>query len=294
MAPLCELGADWVAVVPIAFCRPGQPGIRYDIAPWQWWGERPEGLRQTIAMAHAAGLKVMLKPQIYLHGSWPGAIDFDNEKDWLQWERNYLLLMGFMADLAQETNVDLLCIGTEIKASSTQRPGFWRDLASQVRGCYEGPLTYAANWDEYPAISFWDAVDYIGIDAYFPLSNAPTPSILELKKAWKPIVREIEKTSTRFARPVLFTEYGYMSVDQCAHRIWELEPRVQSLPVNQQAQANALEALYSTFWDEPWWAGSFLWKWFPGTEEHEGYPERDYTPQGKKAQQVIAEWFTRR
>ncbi|MBK7406901.1 MAG: hypothetical protein IPJ40_01795 [Saprospirales bacterium] len=293
MTPLCELGADWIAVVPIAFSKQGQTDIRYDIAPWQWWGERPEGLRRTVELAHQAGLKVMLKPQLYLHGSWPGDIHFDNEADWHEWECNYLRFMGYMADLAQEINVDLLCIGTEIKLSATQRPDFWRDMAGQLRGCYEGPLVYAANWDEYAGITFWDAVDFIGIDAYFPLSETPTPSVQELQKAWKPIVRKIKKTSARYGRPVLFTEYGYLSVDQCAYENWELEKHVRSIPVNEQAQANALEALFATFWDEPWWAGSFLWKWFPGTEEHEGYPERDYTPQGKKAEQVINQWFIR-
>jgi len=293
IAPLQELGADWVAVVPIGFSRQGQTQIRYDISPWQWWGERPEGLRTTIELAHNAGLKVMLKPQIYIHGSWPGGIDFKRESDWKEWERSYLSWISQMTELAQETGVELFCIGTEVKISATTRPRFWRDLADQVRGCYTGQLVYAANWDEYQDITFWDKLDFIGVDAYFPLSDAPTPTVHELVKAWSPIKKQIKKVQSRYKKPVLFTEYGYLSVDQCAHRNWELEKRVHSIPVNEQAQANALEAVYISYWNEPWWGGSFLWKWFPGTEEHEGYPERDYTPQGKKAENVINKWFTR-
>jgi hypothetical protein len=294
MTELRELGADWVAVIPFGFCRPGSTEVRYDLSQWQWWGELPEGCRKTIELAHQAGLKVMLKPQIWVPGSWPGGIQFENEADWQAWERSYLAFIAEMAGIAQEMEVELFCIGTEFKESTRLRPQFWRNVAAQVRGCYEGSLVYAANWDEYPHVDFWDAVDYIGIDAYFPLSPSHTPTVAELKQAWKPIHKAIKKTQARWQKPVLFTEYGYLSVDQCAWQSWELEKRVRQTPVNQQAQANALEALYATWWDEPWWAGSFLWKWFPDMQGHEGYPERDYTPQGKQAQAVIERWFTRR
>jgi hypothetical protein len=294
MQELRELGADWVAVTPYGFCRPGQTEVKYNLSGWQWWGERPEGVRRSIELAHQAGLRVMLKPQIWVPGSWTGGIDFGSEGEWEAWERSYLRFIAGMAELAQEMDVELFCIGTEFRESTRQRPAFWRNVANQVRGCYQGQLVYAANWDEYQHVSFWDAVDYIGIDAYFPLSESPTPSVAELKKAWKPVVQEIKKTQSRWKKPVLFTEYGYLSVDHCAHRSWEIEPRVKSLPVNQQAQANALEALYATWWQEPGWAGSFLWKWFPAMQGHEGYPERDYTPQDKLAEEVICRWFSRR
>lgn len=293
MKELRDLGADWVAIVPYGFCRAGHTEVKYDLSPWQWWGERPEGCRKSVELAHRAGLKVLLKPQLWVPGGWPGGIAFQKESDWVEWERSYLRFIAGMAELAQEMDVEMLCIGTEFKESTRLRPHFWRDVANQIRGCYDGQLVYAANWDEYAHITFWDAVDFIGIDAYFPLSDSPTPSVAELKKAWKPIAREIKETQARWKKPVIFTEYGYLSVDQCAHQTWELERRVKSLPVNQQAQANALEALYATWWNEPSWAGSFLWKWFPDMQGHEGYPERDYTPQGKMAQQVIRQWFNR-
>ncbi len=91
-------------------------------------------------------------------------------------------------------------------------------------------------------------------------------------------------------KPILFTEYGYLSVDGCAWKGWEVESKVNQMPINQQAQANAIGALWNTFSQEPWWAGGFLWKWFPEMQGHEGYPERDYTPQGKIAQDTLKYW----
>jgi hypothetical protein len=56
-----------------------------------------------------------------------------------------------------------------------------------------GKLTYAANWDDFDKVPFWNELDYIGIDAYFPLSNATTPSVLELNDAWQQHIKKIEK-----------------------------------------------------------------------------------------------------
>ena len=80
-------------------------------------------------------------------------------------------------------------------------------------------------------------------------------------------------------------------MDGCAYNTWELEPKVKQLDINQKAQANAFHALFETFWEEPYWSGGFLWKWFPNMHGGEGYDERDYTPQGKTAQEVLQKWF---
>ena len=92
---------------------------------------------------------------------------------------------------------------------------------------------------------------------------------------------------------VLFTEYGYLSVDHTAYRHWEHEENIYNLAVNESAQANALDAFYSTWVKENIWAGGFLWKWYPDRKGHQGYFEKDYTPQGKKAEEVIKKWFTK-
>ena len=105
------------------------------------------------------------------------------------------------------------------------------------------------------------------------------------------IVKELRNYSKNLNVPILFTEYGYLSVDGCAGNTWELEKKVHSLNINEQAQANAIEALYTVFWKEEFWAGGFMWKWFPNNMGHEGYFDRDYTPQGKEAESVVRELF---
>ena len=47
----------------------------------------------------------------------------------------------------------------------------WQEITSLVRGKYGAPLTYAANWDEVEQVQFFDSLDLIGVDAYYPLSS---------------------------------------------------------------------------------------------------------------------------
>ncbi|MGA0232741.1 MAG: hypothetical protein ACO3MB_07690, partial [Saprospiraceae bacterium] len=73
---------------------------------------------------------------------------------------------------------------------------------------------------------------------------------------------------------------------------WELEKRRMDVDVNELAQANALEAMYKSFYNEKFWAGGFLWKWYPEGHGRRRYRDRDYTPQGKMAENVIRQWHS--
>ena len=287
MKPVKNLGANWIAVIPYGFTMPEKPLVVYNSNEWQWWGERPAGVRATIETAHAEGLHVMLKPQIYVPGSWTGGLDFATAADWDSWEQSYEAYLLPFARLADSLDVEILCVGTEFKIGARKREVFWRSLIKKVRNIYKGTLTYSANWDEYQEVPFWDALDAIGVSAYFPLIDHKTPLEETLQSAWQPYVVQLKTLSEQRKKPILFTEYGYMSVDGCAGKIWEVEQVATTLPINEAAQSNALAAMWAVFGAQPWWAGGFLWKWFPNMQGHEGYPERDYTPQGKAAERRL-------
>lgn len=289
MEAVSAVSANWITVIPYAFTRTGTPSVRY--GQNQWWGERPEGIRATLEMAREASIRVMLKPQVYIPGSWVGNLEFDTPEKWAAWEADYRRYILEMAALAEEYDVQLFCIGTEFREHTRDREAFWRQLIDECREVYSGELTYSANWDDYRGIPFWDALDYIGLSAYFPLSESATPNQSQLVRAWQPVKKELRQFAYRHEKPILFTEFGYLSVDGCAGKTWELEGRVRSLDVNEPAQAIALEALFQVFWEEAWWQGGFLWKWFPEMKGHEGYVERDYTPQGKIAEKTVRFWY---
>lgn len=291
MPAVTGVGANWIAVIPYAYTRLGEPKVHYNSEYGQWWGESKAGAEETIRQAHAAGLKVMLKPQVYIPNGWTGSLDFDSEADWAQWEAAYEKYILDFAALAESSNAALFCIGTEFRTAIAKRPAYWRLLISKIRNIYHGKLTYSSNWDDWDRAPFWADLDYIGLSGYFPLAEGPTPTVEVLRQAWQPIRDRLEQFSKKEKKPVLFTEFGYLSVDGCGWRNWELEQGIQSRTINEQAQANCFEALLSVFQPEPWWAGGFLWKWFPNMRGHEGYPERDYTPQGKAGEAMLRKWY---
>lgn len=289
---LQQLGTDWVAILPYAYFGKNQPFIQ-SFSKGGWWGERPEGVCKTIAYAQKQAVKTMLKPQLWTHNQWIGDLDFEREKDWKLFEKNYQNWILKWALIADSMEVDLFCIGTEIRHSVKKRPNFWKTLIQKIRAVYKGKLTYAPNWDDYKDVNFWNQLDYIGTDAYFPLSEKKTPSVCDLKKAWKPIVKELALYAKQWGKPILFTEFGYLSLDACAYKTWELEKNRSSVAINEQAQANALQALLEIFATQDWWAGGFQWKWYPNYKSAmgEGNRERDYTPQGKLAERVLSKMY---
>ena len=139
--------------------------------------------------------------------------------------------------------------------------------------------------------SFWDKLDYIGIDSYFPLVADKTPQIDELIVAWQPIVEKLEKFSNKNNKQILFTEFGYMSIDYTAWHNWENEKNRENLNVNLQAQVNAFEALFQSLWNKKWMAGGFIWKWHSSYSKVGGNENKEYTPQRKPVEATINKWY---
>ncbi|MBK9734851.1 MAG: hypothetical protein IPO92_07745 [Saprospiraceae bacterium] len=287
---LRDINTEWVAFVPYGFTKKGTTDLKYNL-DWQWWGEKKDGIEACIKAAKAQGLSVMLKPQVYIGGGWVGDLNFNSEEDWKSWEARYGIFIMDYLKLASKYDVDMFCIGTEFNISVVKRDRFWKELIKEIRKTYKGKITYSANWDKYQDVKFWSEMDFIGISSYFPLSEAVNPTITLLNKEWKPIIKKLKSFSESNKRKIIFTEYGYMSVDGCAGKSWEIEKNLKNLNINQQAQSNAYDALWSNLIQEDFWAGGFIWKWFPDGMGHEGYPDKDYTPQDKPAEKIIRKWF---
>jgi len=283
------IGAKWVAIVPYAFCNAQTAEITFDHNR-QWWGEKPEGIKKSIKMAKSLGLKVMLKPHLWVGGQgWAGDLNFNSDSLWQVFEQQYTEYVLTYARIADSLDVDLYCIGTEIKNSTINRNTFWLDLISTTQTHYEGKLTYAANWDEYEQISFWDQLDYIGIDAYFPLSDKKSPKKEELQSAWEQPKNKMQKISEKFQKQIIFTEYGYESSDYNAMGHWKLSK--DSLTVNFDNQKIAFEALFESFRSETWWKGGFIWKWHLTKTGLNHRNIKAYTPQNKSALKTIEAEF---
>ena len=110
-----SINADWIATIPYAFTRVGEAAVHFAEFGGHWWGERLEGVRVTIDSAHRAGIKVMLKPQVYVPGGWVGGLDYATDAEWEKWERDYEKYLMSFVNLGVEMNVEAICVGTEFK-----------------------------------------------------------------------------------------------------------------------------------------------------------------------------------
>lgn len=290
--PVIKVNGNYVALMPFGFFRDlNKPTIIYN-STRQWFGETKKGLEHYAKEFKKNNIKVMVKPQLWVsRGLYTGLIEVDSEEKWKMLEDSYEKFILDYADIAQQMNADILCIGTELEKFVAQRPQYWNRLITKIKSVYKGKLTYASNWDEFKRVPFWNQLDLIGVDAYFPLSDKKTPTIAEFENGWKPHKKAIQKIQQKFRKPILFTEFGYRSVDYAGKKPWESNRKEGG--VNLEAQKNATQAIYNQFWNEDWFAGGFIWKWFHNHEKSGGENNNRFTPQNKPTEQLIKELYSR-
>lgn len=266
---------------------PNLPDIRWEKHSERiWWGESLKGLETTTDMARSKGVESILKPHLWVRGQWPGVISMKNEADWEVWLQQYSEFILYFAQYAQSHKIPILCIGTELEMTSGREKD-WRKLIAEIRKVYSGQLTYAANFTEYEKVKFWDALDYIGIQAYFPLADKSNPSLRTLKNSWEKKIKEIEKVQQRFQKPVIFTEIGYCNTVDAAVEPWVWPNERKNSELSEEVQALCYQAFFETAWKKDWLAGVYFWKWYPQPKDR----DPDFTPQGKKAEKLMKQYF---
>lgn len=286
---LTETGTEWIA---LCFSWIQSNTTSHDIHLSSSGTPTPESLKHAITTAHSLGLKVMLKPMVEAvereetlsYPVWRGEIQPSNE-----WFESYSAFINFFAEFAEQNDVELFSVGCEYKATTGEKEQ-WETVIQGVRERYSGPIVYAADWTNYQNIEWWDSVDYVGIDTYFPLSVLKyDPTFDELKNAWINYADEIETWLSTVNKPVIFTEIGYRSGDgtnMCPSNYWS------DMPVDLQEQRDCYEAAFQTLWSRSWFHGFYWWTWIYDPEQG-GLNDSSHTPQNKPAQDVITQWYSR-
>ena len=288
--PVVKVNANYAAIMPFGFIKNLEhPEIIHN-TDRQWFGETKAGAEQYIDELRKKKIKIMIKPQIWVwRGEFTGFIEMKNEADWKILEDSYSKFILEYAELANTVKAELFCIGTELEKFIENRPEYWFALIKKIRTKYKGELTYAANWDEFKRTPFWTDLDYIGVDAYFPVSDSKTPTVEESLEGWKTHKQVIYKMFQKHDKPVLFTEYGYRSVDYSGKTPWISDRSMNQ--VNLEAQTNTTQALFETFWEEDWFAGGFIWKWFHKHDKVGGKENFMFTPQNKPAEALLRKQY---
>jgi len=299
LQPLVQTNVEWITLVPYA----GQKDVDSPLVVHN----RGDSLRlirrnadwlEKIKIAKQAGFKVFVKPHIWLNepsnGKWRSDIYPTSEENWEEWKKGYRAFIFRWADIAEQADAEMFCIGTEFTRLTVKKPEFWKALIQEVRGIYSGKIAYAANWyNEFEKITFWEDLDYIGVQAYFPLVNNEYPNVKEISKGWNKHLTNLESIHRKYNRPILFTEMGYKSTADSAIEPWDWIDYSSDLdkPISNETQANCYEAFFKTVWKKNWFAGVHIWQWRSDFEKGRGKNELDFTPQEKPAQTIIKKGF---
>jgi len=214
------------------------------------------------------------------------------------------------AKIAQADGAQIFCIGTELdQLTGPAYQPFWDQIIAAVQAVYTGKLTYSATWDsnqgywQYSGnfsaveegsnyitgnlasqVSFWNDMDYVGIDEYAPLSDVADPTLQDLIDGWtetpadavtaavtggKSLIQYYEDISIATGKPLLFTELGYANSSDAAANPAVPGYDTDGNPDGATADPALQALLYEAFFDA--WsqdgnsslAGVYLWNWEP-------------------------------
>ena len=245
-----------------------------------------EAVRAALLDAHALGLATILVPHLYIEdGTWRGEINLKRPEDADRWWRSYGRFMHQAATLAAESGTTLLSIGVELKALSKQPATKARvsRLVADVRQTFSGALTYSANWDEAEQVVFWDQVDLVGVNGYYPLKPDPF-------RGAGAVARRLTALSRKAGRPVLVVEVGYRSSPLSHQRPWEWPVDVEPI-VDDAAQAQAWAAVLTHWLGAEGVKGLCVWVVPSDPDDPASEPRHGFNPLNKPAAHVIARAF---
>ncbi len=286
---LKQTNASWVSVLATGYqdtihsttidlSGPGTPG--------------DASVERIIQYAHGLGLKVMLKPHVDLANDtqhYRGEIGPDfTAADWAGWFASYRAFILHYAAMAERTGCELFCVGCELGTTAVHAAE-WRGIVADVKRSYAGLLVYADNQVEYApeAVTWWDAVDFIGQDVYPTLTQAVQPSVDDLLAGWAAFRDKLRRLSERWGKPLIITEIGCRSILGGAQNPWDWQ---RQGPVDLTVQANFYEAAFQAAADQSWLNGMYWWQWSPDPDDG-GPADAGYTPRGKPAEEVLRSWY---
>jgi hypothetical protein len=286
---LKALGVDWISLTPFGWQRDLKARAVQRNRGEMEAGETDARMAEEIKQAHALGLKVILKPHIWVsHSEWQGHIQPEGPDGWDAWFASYGDFILHYARMAEEHQLEALVIGLELASSSWHQRDHWVKLIDQIRAVYKGKLIYAANWNEAEGVTFWDKVDWIGVQFFPPLTERLDPSYDELAASIDKQLDIYGQLHKKYNKPVVLTEYGYKSIQAAAisPHTWPEHLPEEAKTYQEDVQALAYRALFNRVGERPYIHGVYVWKWFTDVKtDEEG--TIGFSPRNKRAALVM-------
>jgi len=253
-------------------------------------------VKRTLEQLDAKGLEATVMPIVLLQEQdhprqWRGVIapEEEGKPAVARWFRSYQDFLLAHAALAAQTGAERLIVGSELLSMEGEKAQ-WLDLIARTRQLFDGELIYSANWDQYDRVTFWEALDAIGVNGYFRLAqDGAEPTGDELVAAWERPLEGLRKLRADVGLPLLITEVGYSSRETAAAKPWcacaaeaidhELQSRLYSALMRVFVHEELSKAGAASLPFDRW----FLWNWFGRGGREDG----TFSPRGKPAEVVL-------
>lgn len=291
---LLETGINWVCLaIPVNQKSYSSSEIYFD-----YRFNMPDlEIIDTINRFHEKKVKVCLKPMINCSdGVWRALIDFPDEtmfnEDcyWKQWFEFYQAFLEHYAQIAEYTKCEMFCLGCEMLGTE-RKEDYWRETIAKVRKIYKGFLVYNTNHGKEEYAKWYDAIDFLGTSAYYPVETAAGGSLQEMENEWKKIAENLKSVSQKIGKKIIFMEIGCRSALGCAKMPWDFTH--QEFPFSEEEQANFYESSLKVMSKEDWFMGYFWWDWstliYKTSEEAQ--KDKGFNIHLKKAENVIKKWY---
>jgi hypothetical protein len=183
-----------------------------------------ENLKAFAAAAHEREIAVTLRPlleeeSLIPDGRWRGSIEPSDIEGWFN---SYSSILMKYAALAEESGVEALSVGAELQ-SLEPYASYWASLIDSVRESYSGAITYSFNWNSpsQTLLELTSLLDFIGIDAFYPLGAPSGASTETLIAAWQPWLEQVHALHVTSGKPIVFSEIGTRSQPGSYQAPWQ-------------------------------------------------------------------------
>ena len=269
-------------------------------------------MNSTIDLIHAKGMKVQLRPMLECKdgygrlGVWmnkdrermPGRVS-DGRTRWFASMRERSV---YYARIAERTKCELFCLDSELD-KMVEENAKWKSVVAAVRGVYSGPVTscHTLHTGEVDFLAFlakkdhwFYDLDFLSISYYCPARRKDEAgkalTVDDMVKNLAGAHARMKAIADAMGRPIIFGECGCSSTQDGAK-----SPSGILTVVDEDEQANYMEALFRVFAHEPCCRGFHWWKWDQNSptkpdSTREGTLARDFTFRGKKAEAVFRRW----
>lgn len=166
-----ELGFNAVSLVPthVVAAPTGSRLLDSDQS------ERFDNVARAVKLARGEGLEVVLRPQLSV-ADYAAPAEAIDPTDKAVFFDDYRALVDAYARLAEGSGASCLVVGGGLpRLSGADHRESWLQVIATARRAFGGRLVYAAIDGEERQITFWDALDYIGIERQ--LRSAPERSL---------------------------------------------------------------------------------------------------------------------